>query len=185
MIGSTSFETDGDADLLCCGSEMLFLFVGALGGLKWLHNRYLKGEEDNVTQSIMPDTESQQVRFPSTSRERLALGAFSGVIAVLLIFVILTVYLFFLDASSSDISGTEWAFWLVIIPGFFISAVVAVIPGALGGLLGARVATWLEARFQRTIDPRIGPITGGALGVLVPLLVFILIISILDSLGYV
>jgi hypothetical protein len=175
------FGSDNDVDQLCCGVEMLFLFVGAFGGIKWLQNKYLTSEEDNVTQSKTPISESQQSSFPSTSRERLALGAFSGIIVAWLIILIFTVYVIFLDAYSDDISGSEWAIFLVIIPGFVISPVVAVIPGALGGLLGARVATWAENRFLRTIDPRIGPILGGALGVLAPLLV----LFIIDTLGYV
>lgn len=178
ILSSIFFGTDNDVDQLCCGVDLLFLSVGAFGGIKWLQNKYLKNEEDEVTQSKSPDIESQQSSFPSTSRERLALGAFSGAIVVWLLLLIFTVYIFYLDATT-DISGAEWAL-LAIIPGFFISPFVAVIPGALGGLLGAHVATWVENRFQRTIDPRIGPIIGGALGILVPLLVIYLI----DSLGY-
>ena len=105
---------------------------------------------------------------------------FSGTIVVWLLLLIFTFYLFHLD-STTEMSGVEWGFFFGIIPGFFISPVVAFIPGGLGGLLGARVATWVENRFRRTIDPRIGPIIGGALGILVPLLVFFLI----DDFGYV
>ena len=101
---------------------------------------------------------------------------------VLLIFLILTVFLFYYDATT-DVSGTEWVFVLVIIPGFVISAIVAVVPGAYGGLLGARVVTWVEDRFQRTIDPRIGPIIGGALGVLVLVVLFVLYMYIQDVLA--
>ena len=169
------FGTDNDVDQLCCGVEVLFLFVGAFGGLKWLQDKYLKSGEDKATQSEMPTAESLKSRSFSTSRERLALGAFSGIIVAWLLLLIFTVYVIFLDVSSDDISGSEWAIWLVIIPGFCISPFVAVIPGALGGHLGARVATWVENRFQRTIDPRISPIFGRALGGLVLLLVFILL----------
>ena len=113
-------------------------------------------------------------RNPSTSLERLALGALSGILVGWLIILIFTVYAIFLGVSSDDPSGIGWAIFLVIIPGFVVSPVVAVFPAALGGLLGAYVATWVENSVQRTIDPRIGPVIGGALGVLVPLLVIFL-----------
>jgi hypothetical protein len=169
------FGSDNDIDPLCCSVEVLFLLVAAFGGLERLQSKYLKSGEDKVTQSKMPVAESQLSRFFSTSLGRLALGAFSGVIVAWLIILIFTVYVIHLDVSSDDISGSEWAIFLVIIPGFVISPFVASIPGALGGLLGARVATWVENRFQRTINPKIGPIIGGALGVLLPLLVLFLI----------
>jgi len=179
ILGTILFATDDDVDQLCCGVEMLFLCVGAFGGIKWLQDKYLKSEEDKVTQAKTPDAESQQSSFPSTSEEKLALGGVSGAIVVWLLLLIFTFYIFYLD-STTEISGAEWGFFFVIIPGFCISPVVAVLPGALGGFLGALVATWVENRLQRTIDPRIGPIIGGALGILVPLLVIFLI----DSLGY-
>ena len=152
------FGSDNDVDQLCCGVEMLFLLVGAFGGIQRLQNKYLKSEEGKVTQSKTPDVETKQSKFPSTSLERLALGALSGIIVAWLIILIFTVYAIFLGVSSDDPSGIGWAIFLVIIPGFVVSPVVAVFPAALGGLLGAYVATWVENRVQRTIDPRIGPV---------------------------
>ena len=161
IIGGVMYETRDGGALLFYGIRILFMSLVGISATSWLRDRLLEGTELDEYQSLAPtsDTLIQKVRKIFHIPSWQAHAHYSLISGVIVSLLGLWLPLFTNETILDNVD--VYLFGIVC---------VLIIPaGAILGLLGGFIATWIGTRYL-SMTPRETTIVGGILGGLVPVL---------------